>query len=263
MTTGGREVSPVHAGMDGTEGDGATSRLEALFSREGLRRLRDSTVVVLGLGGVGSNCVEALARGGVGRLVLVDSDMVQASNINRQAIAYVSTVGRRKVDVMRDMVLDINLDALVETHDMRVLPENLDSLMRPYVGTATYVVDALDTIATKLVLARFAQDEGMPLVSAMGAAGKVHPEMLRFSDIYDTAVCPLCHAVRKRARKQGIERLCVLYSRERPLASRSGEPGTREALGTASFMPPIMGQMLAGFVIRRIVGMPDMGVEAR
>ena len=161
------------------------------------------------------------------------------------------------------MVLDINLDALVETHDMRVLPENLDSLMRPYVGTATYVVDALDTIATKLVLARFAQDEGMPLVSAMGAAGKVHPEMLRFSDIYDTAVCPLCHDVRKRARKQGIERLCVLYSRERPLASRSGEPGTREALGTASFMPPIMGQMLAGYVIRRIVGMPDMGVEAR
>lgn len=247
------------------EGSESTSRLEAIFSAEGLRRLRSSTVMMLGLGGVGSNCVEALARGGVGGLVLVDSDFVQESNINRQAIAFMSTVGRRKVEVMREMVLDINPDARVETHDMRVLPENLVELMEPYVGKVDYVVDAIDTIATKLVLAKYAEDQGLPLVSAMGAAGKVHPELLRFADLYDTAVCPLCHAVRKRARKQGIEHLCVLYSRERPIDGGTvpASPGTREPLGTASFMPPIMGQMLAGFVIRRLVGLSDEGVDAR
>ncbi|MCH3967141.1 MAG: tRNA threonylcarbamoyladenosine dehydratase [Atopobiaceae bacterium] len=252
----------------------ASARLELLFSREGLARLAHARVLVLGLGGVGSSCAEALARGGVGSLALVDSDEVSASNVNRQAIAFTSTVGRRKVEVMRDMVLDIDPAAQVTTYDMRVLPENAEALLercRQDQGGLDYVVDALDTVATKLVMAELCERMGVPLVSSMGAANKVHPERLRFADIYDTRVDPLCHAVRKRARKQGIRHLRVLFSPERPLEvdarasaaapddadAPAGQERRGATLGTASFMPPIMGQMLAGDVIRHLTGIDD------
>lgn len=243
----------------------AAEKLELVMGAEGLARLASAHVAVLGLGGVGSNCVEALARGGVGNLFLVDRDIVQASNINRQAIAFRSTLGRRKVDVMRAMVADINPRAAVETRHMLVLRENLGELldeMRAWAeadgGALDYVVDAIDTVSAKLALAEIAQERGIALISSMGAANKLHPEALRIADLYDTVNCPLCRIMRKEGRKRGIRCLRVLYSAEEPVRVPTREGATRSErsnLGTASFMPPIMGQMIAGAVLRELAGL--------
>ena len=243
----------------------AVEKLELIMGADGLARLASAHVAVLGLGGVGSNCVEALARGGVGNLFLVDRDIVQASNINRQAIAFRSTLGRRKVDVMRAMVADINPHAAVETRHMLVLRENLGELldeMRAWAeadgGRLDYVVDAIDTVSAKLALAEIAQERGITLISSMGAANKLHPEALRIADLYDTVNCPLCRIMRKEGRKRGIRRLRVLYSAEEPVRVPTREGAARSErsnLGTASFMPPIMGQMIAGAVLRELAGL--------
>ena len=231
--------------------DSAFSRLELVWGAEGLRRVRNATVAVFGVGGVGSNCVEALARGGVGRLLVVDGDEVQASNINRQAIAYHSTVGRRKVDVMAAMVADINPEAQVVAVDAFVLPDKLEEAFGGIpLSEIDYIVDAIDTVSTKLALAELAQREGVPLVSSMGGANKLHPELFRFADLYETQGCPLCRAMRKNARKRGIERLHVLYSPEQPVEAAG--------LGTASYVPPVMGQLLAGYVLRALAGVDSL-----
>ncbi len=237
----------------------STTKLEVIMGAEGLARLQAASVMVLGCGGVGSSCVEALARGGIGRLVIVDKDVVARSNINRQAIAFESTVGRRKIDVMAAMVADINPACDVVARDAFVLPDNLAALVDDCLaacgGRIDYIVDAIDTVATKLALAELAQERGLHLISSMGAANKLHPECLRIADIGDTVRCPLSRIVRKECRRRGIRRLRVLYSCEEPVrtAPRAGT-GERTELGTASFMPPIMGQMIAGEVIRQISG---------
>lgn len=261
---------------DGAE-DSPTSRLELVFGRGGVERLAASTVLVFGVGGVGSNCVEALARGGVGGFVLVDGDAVQASNINRQAIAFRSTVGRCKVEVMREMIAAINPEARVVAIDRFVLPEDVESIMDEWAPRVDYVVDAIDTVASKLAIAVYADRAGVPLVSSMGAANKLRPDCFEFADIYRTANDPLCRVVRKEARKRGIRALTVLYSREEPARlplecgqgdesaqaaapddrteRQGGHRAARPTLGTASYVPPIMGQMTAGYVIRRLVGL--------
>lgn len=241
-------------------GDSATSKLELIMGREGVDRLVASTVMVIGLGGVGSNCVEALARGGVGRLIVIDHDVVQASNINRQAIAFHSTIGRKKTDVVRAMIADINPDAQVVVRDMFVLDENVAELLGGFVGQVDYIVDAIDTISTKLAIAQFAEREDMRLISSMGAANKLHPECFKVANISKTVNCPLCRVIRKEARKRGIHRLRVLYSCEQPVNVPVREGATRRErsnLGTASFVPPIMGQMIAGEVIRALSGVED------
>lgn len=238
--------------------DGAFSRLERIMGSDGLARLHASTVVVLGLGGVGSSCTEALARGGVGRLVLVDCDVVQESNINRQALAFLSTVGRRKTEVMRAMVADINPNAQVETYDCFLRDDNAAAFMNDVAADADYVVDAIDTVSAKLAVASWAEVAGVRLVSSMGAANKLHPECLRMADLYDTQNCPLCRAVRKEARKRGIRSLRVLYSCERPFgvsANGDSDRRSRSNLGTASYLPPIMGQTIAGAVLRELAGL--------
>lgn len=238
--------------------DSATSKLELIMGRAGLDRLAASTVMVLGVGGVGSNCVEALARGGVGRIIAVDHDVVQASNINRQAIAFRSTIGRKKVDVARAMIADINPDIAVETHDEFVLAENVPTFLGSFAGRVDYVVDAIDTVSAKLAVAQYADAHGMRLVSSMGAANKLQPACFRFADVYDTVNCPLCRIMRKEARKRGIRRLRVLYSCERPVAvpvREGAERRERSNLGTASFVPPIMGQMIAGEVLCELAGL--------
>ncbi|MEG0324674.1 MAG: tRNA threonylcarbamoyladenosine dehydratase, partial [Raoultibacter sp.] len=239
------------------DGQSATSKLELILGSEGVAQLASSTVMVLGLGGVGSNCVEALARGGVGRLIVVDHDVVQESNINRQAIAYRSTIGKKKAEVMRCMIADINPDAEVIALDMFVLKENLAGLIEAYRDRLDYVVDAIDTVSTKLALAEYADQEGITLISSMGAANKLYPECFKLADIYDTVNCPLCRVIRKEARKRGIGALRVLYSCEQPVDVPTREGATRKErsnLGTASFVPPIMGQMIAGEVIRDLSG---------
>ena len=243
----------------------ATEKLELIMGSDGLARLADAHVAVLGLGGVGANCVEALARGGVEHLFLVDRDIVQASNINRQAIAFHSTLGQRKVDAMRAMVADINPRAAPECRHMLVLRENLGELLDEMSawaeadgGRLDYVIDAIDTVSAKLALAEIAQERGIRLISSMGAANKLHPEALRIADLYDTVNCPLCRIMRKEGRKRGIRHLRVLYSAEEPVRVPTREGAARSErsnLGTASFMPPIMGQMIAGAVLRDIAGL--------
>ncbi len=243
----------------------ATDKLEPLMGVEGMQRLREAKVAVIGLGGVGSSCTEALARGGVGRLVLIDRDEVQASNINRQAIAFNSTLGRRKVDVMAAMVADINPAIQTQTRDMFVTRDNLPALLDELEGIDC-IVDAIDTVSVKLSLAQLAEERGLPLISSMGAANKLRPECLRLADIYDTVNCPLCRVMRKEGRKRGIRKLRVLYSCEDPIkipAREGAERSERSNLGTASYMPPIMGQMLAGAVIRSIAGIDEVVGGAR
>lgn len=242
-------------------GEEATSKLELIMGREGLERLAGSTVMVLGLGGVGSNCVEALARGGVGHLIVVDHDIVQASNINRQAIAFQSTIGRKKTEVVGKMVADINPCAQVDALDTFVLAESVANLLGTYRDQVDYVVDAIDTVSTKLALAEYADREGIPFISSMGAANKLRPECFRVADVYDTVNCPLCRIMRKEGRKRGIKRLRVLYSCEEPVrvpVREGAERRERSNLGTASYVPPIMGQMIAGEVIRELAGLGDV-----
>lgn len=239
--------------------DSSLERLRLLLGDERLDTLAHACVWVLGLGGVGSSCAEALARGGVGRLVLVDRDVVSLSNINRQALAFHSTVDRPKAEVMRDMVLDINPNAQVwarqEFIDKDRLVEQLSALPHP-----DYVVDALDTIAQKLVLARWCQDAGIALVSSMGGANKLDPCRLRFARIEKTHGDSLARIMRKECRKRGIRNLQVLFSDEPPTSFvplPKGEVGIRPPkgsdLGTMSYLPPIMGQMLASKVIRDLL----------
>lgn len=235
----------------------STEKLEVIFGADGLQRLRDARVMVLGCGGVGSNCIEALARGGVGTLICVDKDYVSASNINRQAIAFHSTLGKRKVDVMRAMILDINPHCTVETHDTFLQAASLPEFLQTNARGVDWIVDAIDCVSVKLALAEYACEQGLPLISSMGGGNKLHPEFLQFADIYETKTCPLCRVMRKEARKRKIAGLRVLYSSEQPAKTQVREGATRadrSDLGTMSYMPPIMGQMIAGWVIRRIVG---------
>lgn len=238
------------------------ARTELLFGRPALERLADSVVLVFGLGGVGSSCVEALARGGIGGLFLVDRDVVEASNINRQALAFHSTVGRAKTDVMRAMVADINPAVRVEARQAYVARDGagafFDEALAAF-GRIDYVLDCIDTMAQKVAIAQQAQARGLRHLSSMGAAHRLHPEMLRFADLSETTVCPMCIAMRRMARKAGLEHMDVLYTPERPVNvarwERAEDGSVRKPpLGTASFFPPIMGQMMAGKVICELTG---------
>ena len=235
--------------------DDAKSRLRRIVGDEGIARLDAARIAVFGLGGVGSSCAEALVRGGVGNVLLIDKDAVEPSNINRQAIAFVSTIGRRKVDVMRDMALDINPVVRVEVLDAFVNAENLDELMSEY-EKPDIIVDAIDTLTVKVALAKYAQTQGIPIISAMGGANKMDPTKLEFSRLTKTHVCPLCREMRKIARTNGLEDLDVLFSAEQPVKiAVESRPDRRERseLGTMSYMPPIMGQMLASWVINHLL----------
>lgn len=230
------------------------SRTELLIGEEGLHRLRKSTVMVLGVGGVGSHCIEALARSGVGRLILVDNDTVSLTNINRQSIAYHSTIGQYKTQVMKERIRDICPQTEVVTHEMFVLPENMDTLFeeRP-----DYIVDAIDTVTAKLALVERAKADEIPIISCMGTGNKLHAEMFEITDISKTSVCPLCKVMRKELKARGIYHLKVLYSKEKPVDTSgrdSGEEkGQRRSIpGSVSFVPPVAGLLIAGEVIRDI-----------
>ena len=230
------------------------SRTELLIGEEGLHRLRKSTVMVLGVGGVGSHCIEALARSGAGRLILVDNDTVSLTNINRQSIAYHSTIGQYKTQVMKERIRDICPQTEVVTYEMFVLPENMDALFeeRP-----DYIVDAIDTVTAKLALVERAKADEIPIISCMGTGNKLHAEMFEITDISKTSVCPLCKVMRKELKARRIYHLKVLYSKEKPVDTSgrdSGEEkGQRRSIpGSVSFVPPVAGLLIAGEVIRDI-----------
>ena len=232
------------------------SRTELLIGTENQKKLAASTIVVFGVGGVGSHCIEALARCGVGRLVLVDNDQVSLTNLNRQSIAYHSTVGQYKTHVMKARIADINPAAKVDTFETFVLPDNLSGLLDS-LGAVSYVVDAIDTVTAKLAIVQYCTDRQIPLISSMGTGNKLHAELFEITDISKTSVCPLCRVMRKELKNRGIYKLKVLYSKEQPLTPVCPSEeitGKRSVPGSISFVPPVAGLLIAGEVIRDLLG---------
>lgn len=231
-------------------------RTELLLGKEALERIKHATVMVFGVGGVGSHCIEALARCGVGKLILIDNDTVSLTNINRQSIAYHSTVGQYKTKVMQERIADICPETIVETREMFVLPDNLESL---FAEKPDYIIDAIDTVTAKIALVELAQRQGIPIISSMGTGNKLHGELFEITDLSKTSVCPLCKVMRKELKARGITHLKVLYSKENPV-DISGrvteeEKGNRRAIpGSVSFVPPVAGLLIAGEVLRDISG---------
>ncbi len=232
------------------------SRTQLLIGEEGLAKLSSSTVMIFGVGGVGSHCIEALARCGVGRLILVDPDEVAVTNINRQSIACHSTVGQFKTKVMERRIADINPAANVLTFERFILPENINQLFAEIPGTIDYIVDAIDTVAAKLSLAEYCAARQIPLLASMGTGNKLHAELFEITDISKTSVCPLCRVMRRELKTRGIYHLKVLYSREEPLKPQiaSEEVTSKRAVpGSISFVPPVAGLLIAGEVVRDLL----------
>lgn len=220
-----------------------------------MERLRAASVMVFGVGGVGSHCIEALARSGVGRLTLIDNDTVSLTNINRQSIAYHSTIGRYKTEVMKERIRDINPEICVKTYEMFVLPDNLEALFEE---KPDYVIDAIDTVTAKLALVELALRLDIPVISSMGTGNKLHPEMFEITDLSKTSVCPLCKVMRKELKARGIFHLKVLYSREKPIDTSERDTGEdkgqrRSIPGSISFVPPAAGLLIAGEALRDII----------
>ncbi len=233
------------------------SRSQLLLGAEGMKRLQEATVAVFGIGGVGSFAAEALARSGVGKLVLFDNDAVSVTNINRQLIATDQTVGRLKVEVMRERIRDINPQAEVEIHPVFFTAENAASFD---MTSWSYAADAIDTVSSKLTLIELAKAAGVPVISCMGAGNKLDPTKFEVTDIYKTSVCPLAKVMRHELRKRGIRDLKVVYSTElalTPDTQGSDEelaPGSsrRQIPGSVSFVPSVAGLILAGEIIKDI-----------
>ena len=232
------------------------SRTELLLGVEGIATLKNAKVMVFGVGGVGSHCIDALARCGVGNLVLIDNDTVSMTNINRQSIAYHSTIGRYKTEVMKQRIADICPETKVVTYERFIGRDNLDDILAE---KPDYIIDAIDTVTAKLALVEKAVEYGIPLISSMGTGNKLHAELFEITDISKTSVCPLCKVMRKELKNRGIKKLKVLYSKEQPVdvsgKSTGEDPGMRRCIpGSISFVPPVAGLLLAGYVVRELTG---------
>ncbi len=244
------------------------SRTELIIGKESLEKLMGSRVAVLGIGGVGSYAAEALARGGVGSLILVDDDTVCLTNINRQVIADFNTINKAKVDVMRERVLAINPKCEVEVHRTFVTEENLRDILS---GNVDYVIDAIDTVSTKIALAVWCEENGVRLISSMGTGNKLDPTKFEVTDIYKTSICPLAKVMRRELKKRNVNKLRVLFSREVPIRPEAGQMNAcrdncvcgegssrkcavkRQTPGSISFVPPVAGMIIAGEVIKEII----------
>ena len=221
-----------------------------MYGRAAMEKLAASRVAVFGVGGVGGYVVEALSRSGVGALDLIDKDAVDVTNINRQIIATSDTVGRLKVEVAAERAMSINPDCRVKTYPVFYLPETADQFD---FSEYDYVVDAIDTVTGKLTIIERAKEAGVPVISAMGAGNKVHPEMFEVADIYDTTICPLAKVMRKECRKRGIEALKVVYSKEEALTP-TNEDGTRSDVpGSTAFSPAVAGLIIAAEVVNDLI----------
>ena len=232
------------------------SRTELLFGKEAMQKLANAKVAVFGIGGVGGYAVEALARSGVGALDLIDNDRVDITNINRQIIATMDTIGEYKTDVAAKRVLQINPELRVTARRTFFLPETADQFD---FSEYDYVIDAIDTVAGKIALILKAKEAGTPVISSMGAGNKTDPTRFRVADIYETSVCPLAKVMRRELKKRGIEKLKVVYSTEpamTPLENAAPEEGSsrRQVPGSNAFVPSVAGLIIAGEVIKDITG---------
>lgn len=244
------------------------SRTELLIGKSNINKLKDSTVAIFGIGGVGSYAVEALARSGVGNLVLIDDDSICLTNINRQIHATRKTIGKSKVEAMKDRVLDINPKATVTTHKVFYMPGSGQDVIIP---NYNYIIDAIDTVTGKLFLIENAKKNSIPIISSMGAGNKLDPTRFEVTDIYKTSVCPLAKVMRKELKKRNIESLKVVYSKENPIKPVETEgsscntecicpPGTarkctakNQIPGSISFVPSVVGLIIAGEVIKDLI----------
>lgn len=230
------------------------SRTELLIGEAGVEKLRNSTVAVFGVGGVGSYVVEALARAGVGELILVDHDQVSLTNLNRQLIALHSTIGKEKTLVAKERIRDINPEIKVRTYETFFMPdtENLFDF-----SEYDYVVDAIDTVTAKLLLIMKAKEAGVPIISCMGTGNKLNPGCFEITDISKTSVCPLAKVMRQELKKRGIKKVKVLYSKELPVRSVESEEtkgsAKRPVPGSISFVPAAAGLQIAGEVVRDLI----------
>lgn len=225
-------------------------RSELLLGSEALKTLKKAHVAIFGVGGVGGYAAEALARTGVGTFDLIDRDTVSVSNINRQIIATHKTVGRAKVEVMKERILEINPDAEVNIHKCFFLPENSGEF---YFKQYSYVVDAVDTVTAKIELVMQAQKADVPVISSMGAGNKLDPTKFEVTDIYKTSVCPLAKVMRKELKRRGVKKLKVVYSTEKALEPKinlAEEEGRRAVPGSVAFVPSVAGLIAAGEIIK-------------
>ena len=247
------------------------SRTELLLGKQAMEVLANSRVAVFGVGGVGGYAVEALVRSGVGSIDLIDDDKVCLTNLNRQIIATRKTVGKYKVDVMKERILDINPDAVVNTHKCFFLPETRDEFD---FSRYSYVIDAVDTVTAKIQLVLEAQNAGIPIISSMGAGNKLDPTGFEVADIYETSVCPLAKVMRRELKKRNIEHLKVVYSKEkpvRPIEDMSISCRTncicppdakhkcterRDIPRSNAFIPSVVGLIIAGEVIKDLAAVP-------
>ncbi|MBO4669160.1 MAG: tRNA threonylcarbamoyladenosine dehydratase [Lachnospiraceae bacterium] len=230
------------------------SRTELLLGKAAMERLAGCRVAVFGIGGVGGYVCEALARSGVGALDLIDNDTVCLSNINRQIIATQKTVGRYKTEVMKERILDINPDAVVNTCNCFFLPENASDF--PF-EKYDYVVDAIDTVTAKIELVLQCQKLGVPIMSSMGAGNKLDPTLFRVADIYKTSMDPLAKVMRRELKARGVKKLKVVYSEETPIVPAESEEapsGSRRSTpGSIAFVPSVAGLIIAGEVIKDLI----------
>ena len=224
------------------------SRTELIIGKENLKKLNNAKVAVFGIGGVGSYAIEGLARAGVESFVLIDNDIVDETNINRQLIATTKTIGQPKVEVAKKRLLDINPDVKVETYQEFFLPETENILD----NTIDYIVDCVDTVTAKIELVIRAHKLYIPIISAMGTGNKLDPTRFEVTDIFKTSNCPLAKVIRKELRKREIDKLKVVYSKEEPI-----KPDNLDANcppGSISFVPSVAGLIIAGEVVKDIIG---------
>ena len=235
------------------------SRAQMLLGRDAMERLRNARVAVFGLGGVGGYVVEALARGGIGALDLVDSDTVSQSNLNRQLLALRSTLGLPKTEAARRRILDIDPGITVKTWELFYNADTADAFD---LGAYDYIVDAIDTVSAKLLLAERAVAAGTPIISSMGTGNKLDPSAFRVEDLAKTSMDPLARVMRRELGKRGIRHLKVVFSPEEALTPQGGREeaeslGKRQIPGSVSFVPGAAGLILAGEVIRHIARTGD------
>ena len=244
------------------------SRTELLIGNDGLEKLRNSRVIVFGIGGVGSFTVEALARAGVGEITLIDDDTVCLTNLNRQIHATYKTISQPKVEVMKERILSINRKCNVITHQVFVTKDNIEEIVPKDID---YVVDAIDTVSAKLGLAEYCYKNNIKIMSSMGTGNKLDPTQFQVTDVFKTKVCPLAKVMRYELRKRGVEKLKVVYSEEIPMKPKVEDVVTcktgcvctggtkkcaekRQIPGSISFVPPVAGMIIAGEVIKDILG---------
>ena len=245
------------------------SRTELLLGKDGIEKLASSRVAIFGIGGVGGYTVEALARSGIGTFDLIDDDKICITNINRQIYALKSTVGKYKVDVAKDRILDINPNAVVNTYKTFYTPETADEFD---FSQYDYVVDAIDTVVGKLKIVEKAKEAKVPVISSMGAGNKMNPALFEVTDIFKTSVCPLAKVMRQELKKRKIRKLKVVYSKEIPIKPNDDieisckkhcvcPPGTvrkctarRQIPGSNAFVPSVVGLIIAGEVVKDLIG---------